>query len=189
MEEPDREGNAFAIPDLWKPSLFEPLQIETGFLQTGKWDALNYGIDLGQEFRSEGEYIFKNSHCLELALPDLSSFEYGPLETPAAVELSSLYGSTDESIEDAESVEEDPWSNVNLFIQCDRPSEFKSWEVFYDKGFKEPRTAYLSEGGPLAFDAALRLHPHGNDNSLNKCNGRVVKSTPMLRVRSITGDF
>lgn len=188
MEETDEEGNAFAIPDLWKPSSFEHLQIEAGFLQTGKWDALNYGIDLGEEFRSEGDDIFKTSHCLELALPDLSSFQYGPLETPAAVEWSSLYGSTDDSTEDAESVKEDPWSDVNLFIQSDRPSKFKSWETFYDKGFKDPRTSYISEGGPLAFDAALRLHSHGNENTLNKCNGRVVKSTPMLRVRSTTDD-
>ena len=189
MEELNEEGNAFAISDLWKPSFFENLQIETGFLQTGKWDALNYGIELGEEFRSERDNIFKTSHCPEYALPDLSSFQYGHLEIPAAVECSSFSGSTDDSTEDAELVEEDPWSNVNLFIQSDKPSELKSWEFFYDKGFKNPRTAYVSEGGPLAFDAALRLHLHGNESSLNNCNEQVLKSMPMLRVCNTADDF
>ena len=85
-------------------------------------------------------------------------------------------------------MEDDPWSDVNLFNKSDRPSKFKSWETFYDKGFKDPRTAYVSEGGPLAFDAALRLHGNGNQNSLHKCNGRVIKSTPMLRVCSTPDD-
>lgn len=184
MEESDEDGNAFAIPDLWKPSLFDPAQIETGCLQTEKWDAWNNGIDLGQDFPSEGDAIFKAFHCLDLALPDLSSFEYGPLETPAIVE--SLYESADDSTEDTESVEEDPWSAVNLLTCSDKPSECKGWEIFYDKGFKEPRTAYFSEGGSLALDAALRLDRCGTDNAQNIRSGRVVQSTPMLRVRNTT---
>lgn len=180
MEESDEDGNPFAIPDLWKPSLFDPSQIETGSLQTEGCDALSYGINLDHEFRSEGDTLFKSSHCLGLALPDLSNFEYGPLEILGTAE-SSLAESTDDSTEDAESVEEDPWTDVNLLIQSDRLSGFKSWEIFHNKAFKERRTAYFSDGGPLAFDAALRLHPHGTDHSPNKRNGRVVKSHPMLR--------
>lgn len=215
MEESDEDENVFAIPDLWKPSLFEPPQVKISSLHIENWDAVNYGIDLGQnfrfegdsifhsssqyvaldlpdlssdlgqEFRFEGDSIFKSSHCLALDLPGLSNFGYGPLETPATVG-SPFYESTDDSTEDMEFVEEDPWSDANLWIQSDRPSKFKSWEIFFDKSFKEPRTAYMSEGGPLAFDAALRLHPHGTENSLNKRNGPVVKSTPMLRVRNTT---
>lgn len=186
MEESDEDGNAFAIPNLWKPSLFEPFQIQSDSLQTEIWDTLNNGIDLGEEFRSEGDSIFKSSHGLSLTLPDLSSFQYGPLKTPTSVE--PLYESIDDTTEDAESVEENPWSDANLWIQSSRPSEFRSWEIFYDKAFKEPRTAYLSEGGSLAFDAALCLHPLGTDNSLPQYNGRVVKSAPMLRVGSTTDD-
>lgn len=187
MGQSDEDGNSFAIPDLWKPSLFEPSQIEAGTLQTEIWDASNHDIDLGQELRSEGDTPFKFSSCLGLALPtDFSSFEYGPLELPATVEL--LYESTNDSTEDAESVEEDPWSDVNVLIQSERPSQFKSWDIFYDKAFRESRTAYLSEGGPLSFDAAIRLHPDGTGNSLSKRSGRVVKATPMLRVRGATKD-
>lgn len=186
MEESDEDGNPFAIPDLWKPSLFDPAQIVTGCLQTEKWDALNNGTDMGQDFPSEEDTIFKAFHCLDLALPDLSSFEYGPLETPVTVE--SSYESTNDSTDDTESVEEDPWSDVNLLFWSDKPSEFKSWEIFYDKGFKEPRTAYISEGGSLALDAALQLDTCGTENAPNKRNGRVVKSTPMLRVRNTTAD-
>lgn len=183
----DEDGNTFVIRDLWKPSLFELSQIETGPLQIEKWDALSYGIELDQEFRSEGDAIFPSSHCLGLALPDLSTFEYGPLETPARVESSS-HEFTDNSTEDTESVEENPWFDVNLLSQSDKPPGVTSWETFYDKAFKGPRTAYLTEGGPLAFDAALRLKLHDTDDSLNKRNGRAIKSTPMLKVRNTAGD-
>ena len=61
-------------------------------------------------------------------------------------------------IDDLESLEEsldDLWSaNENLNNQGELPV-FRSWETFHDTAFREPRTAYISEGGSRVFDAVL----------------------------------
>ena len=61
----------------------------------------------------------------------------------------------------------------------------KSWETFYDKTFQEPRTTYISEGGPQVFDAILAAQDEERDgereeDDLGRRSGCVIKSLVLL---------
>lgn len=185
MDEFVEDGNAFAVPHFWKSSSFPPFppfpQI-TGDLRNEGWDALNCDVDLDHNDCSDETHIINLFQCLDLNLPELSSFSYGPLQTQEAPALSlteSISGSTGQ---EKSSAEEDPWSIAQLTVVHEKPLDLTSWEKFYDPTFKEPRTIYLSEAGPRALDATLILHKQGTDTSVYTSNGRLVKSGPMLMV-------
>lgn len=181
MDDFEEDGNAFALPDLWKSLSPLPFPQEISAIQTEGWAALNYGINLDQASRSDENLIFNPSQCFDLSLPDLSSFHYGPLKTENTL-APSLAESIDGSTEEAASVEEDPWSIAQNIISDEKTLGFKSWESFCDKSFNEPRIIYLSEGGPRALDAALTLNNQGVEAFPYKPNGVIVKSSPMLIV-------
>lgn len=169
----EREGD-FALLDLWQPSSFAHLQDQTGSQLIEKWDELNYRIDDDEVFMEK--YDVSNFwKCLSsLSFTDTTSSDYRPWQTLEASE-SSCEDTSSDSIEDltitaleAETVNDDPWSDVHLQIPIEKSRKFRSWELFYDKTFKEPRTTYWSEGGPLAIDAALCLPDHSTDGSPGK---------------------
>ena len=190
MDETEEHGNAFAIPDLWKSSSFPQLQHETGQL-IEEWDALNYKLDQ-HDSPSEGhENSSFSNPFFDLCLTDLSSFEYGPCPS-GTLELSSTNDSVEgaaapsDAFGEAEILDDDPWADVQLMLHSEKPCRLKSWEAFFDRNFEEPRTTYLSEGGPSVLDAALNL-PHRNaDGPLEKENGRVLTSSSMLLVSNNT---
>ncbi len=71
-------------------------------------------------------------------------------------------------------------------LHSENPCGFKSWETFFDRNFEEPRTIYLSEGGPSVLDAALNLPHRKADGPLETENGRVLTSSSMSLVSNTT---
>lgn len=81
-------------------------------------------------------------------------FAYGPLEELEAPDSSATssdhedHGEFDESLEDL-------WSAKETLQPSAARRELQSWERFYDRTFREPRSVCISEAGPLVFDAWL----------------------------------
>lgn len=183
----DREG-AFALLDLWKPSSFAHLQDETGSHLIEKWDVLNYQIDNDGAFTEEYDVSKFFKFFSNLSSPDLTSSDYRPWQTLEASESSSEEPSSDSAEEltinplEAETANDDPWSDVYLLIPIEKTRNFRSWELFHDKTFKEPRNTYWSEGGPLAMDAVLCLPEHSSDGSRGKVELPLLSFSPLLVV-------
>ena len=124
--------------------------------------------------------VFGISKSLELQLPDLSSYTHGSLEGLGALETSSV-SSSPESFEVPEILEKDIWSFPDTDQSGRINTALNSWEKFYDRSFQESRTAYISEGGPQVFDAALAAAARTTeDDDLGSSPGRVVQSGPLL---------
>lgn len=107
---------------------------------------------------------------MDLDLPDLSTFEYGPLEDIGVIDTASV--SSLESLSISEVLGEDPWIASTPDRKEHVSTKVRSWETFYDKKFHEPRTVYISEGGPRLFDALLDAN-HKNSTK-GQDPGRVV---------------
>ena len=116
---------------------------------------------------------------MNLQLPDLLSFQYGPLKNVGALELSSTLSESENS--DGEgSRTEDIWSAKEI-TKSDVPRrETRSWEVFYEKSFKEPVNVYISEGGPQVFDRFLSREGRLEGSTYKVNVRRNVRSTPLL---------
>lgn len=150
------DGNPFAISDLWKTSSLVDIETNTRSSTTEPWCLLWEDWDLG--LQHDGNQLLEKIECPELLLPDLYNFKYGPvqpLETLESISSSSIHGSDD-------GLQDDPWAVSNV-SSLEQRSELKTWEAYYDKKLKEPKTVYLSEGGPGVFDAALKLRESSND--------------------------
>lgn len=171
MDEINGSEDAFALLDLWKLSSFAYLQDETGSYPIEKWDALNYQIDNDGAFTEEHDVSKFSEFLASLSFPDITSSDYRPGQTLEASESYSEEPSSDSVVEltinplEAEIVNDDPWSDVHLLIPIEKTRNFRSWELFHDKTFMEPRTTYWSEGGPLAMDAVLCLPERSSDGS------------------------
>ena len=131
------------------------------------------------DLKDGSDYAIENSKDLDLHLPDLSTFTYGPIEDLGALDASSVLSSV-ESIELPPALEEDIWAFPSAKEEEQVTLKSKSWECFYDKDFQEPRTVYISEGGPEAFGAALTIGD-GRANVGGLESGRVIKSGPLLK--------
>lgn len=151
-------GDPFAISDLWTTSSL--VNIETSIRPSVPeswclfWE--DTGWDLGPQH--DGNQLLEKLECLELPLPDLSDFKYGPvqpLEDLESIFSSSIHGSDD-------GLQNNPLAVSNV-SSLEQHSELKTWEAYYDNRFKEPKTVYLSEGGPGVFDAALKLRQSSNN--------------------------
>lgn len=207
----EEKGTAFAIPDLWEKSpLADFEQYENGSsaepggtpfapLQSMR-DPLGFedrkleGTPDSSCYLTTDDYFstsfpFPPAKDLDLDLPNLASFEYGlveSLEHSGLSSASSITGSIS-SFSFQEQEEEDIWSSTQILDPGPVPAELKSWERFHDKTSRELRTAYVSEGGPSVFDAALILHsPRSHADPPKKSVGLVLQYGPMLKVRSLS---
>ena len=200
-------GNAFTITDLWEESgranfeqhgngylietertLFAPLKSGGNGRDCG--DEKPIGIPISPNTTTPGDYFSLKftlpcSKDLDLHLPDLTSFEYGPTENLESLELSSTSSTTTSNslfpIQEQE--EEDVWSSASILVPGPVPAELKSWERFYDRSLRQPRTAYISEAGPSAFDAILALPSTNSQSDVPKDPvGHVVQYGPVLMV-------
>lgn len=185
MDEINEYDGAFTLVDLWKPSSFAHLQDKTGSQLVEKWDVLNYQIDNDEAFTEKYEISNFFEFLSSLPFTDTTSSDYRPWQTLEASE-SSFQDPTSDSFEDltinaleAETVNDDFLSDVHLLILIERSRMLKSWEIFYNKTFKEPRTTYWSEGGPLAIDAVLYLPELSTDGSPAK------EEIPLLNFSSL----
>lgn len=188
MDEINECEGAFGLLDLWKPSSFAYLQDETPSHPIKRWDALNYQIDNDGAFMEECDLSKFSKFLSSLSFPEITSSDYRPCQTLEASESSSEEPSSD-SVEEltinpleAETVNDDPWSNVHLLIPIEKTRNFRSWELFHDKRFMEPRTTYWSEGGPLAMDAVLCLPGHSSDGSPGNVEIPLLGFNPLLVV-------
>jgi len=115
-----------------------------------------------------------------LHLPDLSDFKYGPIDDLATFDASSV-SSTTELLEVPGAFEGDVWSFPKSDEKEQIPTKPRSWETFHDKSFVEPRTVYISEAGPLVFDAALAAGDGGETSAGTASTpGTVIQSGPLL---------
>ncbi|CAD6573540.1 MAG: hypothetical protein ASARMPREDX12_006105 [Alectoria sarmentosa] len=119
--------------------------------------------------QDEGHELFGISKDLDLRLPELSTFAYGPIEDLGALDASSVLSSAD-SVQTLETLE--VWTFPSDVEERKAP-QLKSWETFYDKNSQEPRTTYVSEGGPQVFDAIL----DAQDGEISGC---VIKSVALV---------
>lgn len=188
MDEISECEGAFALLDLWKPFSDAHLQGETGSQLIEKWDVLNYQIDNDGAFREEYDVSKSFKFLSILSFPDITSSDYRPWQTLEASESSCDEPSSD-SIEEltinaleAETVNDDPWSDVQLLIPIEKSRNFRSWELFHDKTFMEPRTTYWSEGGPLAMDVVLCLPEHSSEGSPGQVELPSLSFSPLLVV-------
>ncbi|OCK84169.1 hypothetical protein K432DRAFT_289496 [Lepidopterella palustris CBS 459.81] len=103
----------------------------------------------------------------DLRLPNVSTFAFGPLWNPESADQSTI--STESEPQDQE---DDLWKIAFDLGPANKDVAFFTWEDFEAPGFVEPRSAYISEAGTEAFDAALQQHAQ-IDKSLRP--GRVVR--------------
>ena len=195
-------GNAFAIPDLWQKSTLIDLERSVNSSDPkhegplfASLESMRDGLHSGNGIETPvprgiitpGEYFsasfpIPSAKDLDLHLPDLSSFEYGPLENLENPELSSA-SSVDGSIgafSFQEEEDEDIWSSKEIINPPPVPAEFKSWEKFLSKASKEPSTAYFSEGGPSVFDALISQSLRSQTDLPAKLAGHVLQCGPVL---------
>ena len=114
---------------------------------------------------------------LDLKLPTLSTFDYGPIEDLVPLDTSSVLSST-ESFEISETL--DIWSS-QLDLEEQNTPKLRSWEFFYNKTFQEPRTTYVSESGPQVYDAILAAQDGDRENGeIGRDSGCLIKSVALL---------
>ena len=104
------------------------------------------------------------------------------METPES--SSSAGSSVAEQVEAIESIDnEDIWSFPGD-NKCEQiHGVYNTWEKFYDAAFQEPRSAYISEAGPGAFDATLVLQGRLDSSvSPEQSFGTVTRSDPLVAV-------
>ena len=85
------------------------------------------------------------------------------------------------SAESVDVLEElDIWS-VPVDPEDQEATNLKSWEAFYFKPFQEPRTPYISEGGPQVYDAILAAEDGGPENGgCGAKSGCVINSRALM---------
>lgn len=180
MNEIGEHENAFAIPDFGKTMRLAQFEIEPTIHTSELWQPLQYGSDWEQGLQTDGSCNLERFDYLNLDLPDLSSFNYGILETSETLESSSTLSVGDSDIERDPAKDDSPPFQHVLYYK-EPYLKLNSWERFYNKRFEEPRSVYLSEGGNAAFDAALNLGFKGA-HSLQLKKGNVVESLPIIKV-------
>jgi hypothetical protein len=107
----------------------------------------------------------------DLKLPDLESFEYGPLFDVPAPE--SVVSQASEIRPIREESEEDLWGLALDYGSEKDMIQLYSWEWFQQSAYKEPHSAYISEGGSAAFDAVVLKLPGNRNDAPNVINSDV----------------
>ncbi|KAI9816212.1 MAG: hypothetical protein M1827_001813 [Pycnora praestabilis] len=146
-------GYPFTIPDL---------RIFTAFAQTATDNANLLFQPL--ELHGPAEDLFLPVHGgkgIDLDLPDLSSFEFGTLENLNTPDDSS--GLSEVEQHDHSDLDDgDIWRFSGADLEARKDPHLHSWDRFLNSDSREPRTTYISEAGPQAFDAALELQARNN---------------------------
>ena len=90
----------------------------------------------------------------KLTLPDLETFQYGPLQDLPSLESSSISPSDEKPDGSISEANEDVWAFARYADPFPSVQKPRTWERFYNRDINE-KSPYLSEAGPRAFDAAL----------------------------------
>ncbi|OCL13039.1 hypothetical protein AOQ84DRAFT_385678 [Glonium stellatum] len=154
MDFDEDAGDVFTSRDLWKPSIFydEGLNVDSSLFPPLELDV--------PSIKLENPYAPTKVLDQDLRLPDLESFQFGPLPDVDSPDQSTV------SIEtEPQGDEEDIWELTLNLGPVDKDSRFFTWEHFESPWCAEPRSAYVSEAGPQVFDAALQLHIQADEQS------------------------
>ncbi|KAH7371445.1 Spc98 family-domain-containing protein [Pyrenochaeta sp. MPI-SDFR-AT-0127] len=144
MDDDDAIDDVFSSSRLWKQStLFE----ETDVYESSLFAPLQLDIP---SIKFDHPYAQKHNLDRDLRLPDLETFEFGPLP-----ELDSL----DESSISIETLPQEPDENIwEVALELGPANKdvlFYTWESFERGQHVESHTPYITERGPTAFDDAL----------------------------------
>ncbi|KAF2451032.1 hypothetical protein P171DRAFT_378527 [Karstenula rhodostoma CBS 690.94] len=155
--------DAFATDRLWKASSFfeDPATYETSLFAPIQLDVPQIKLD--------HPYAPKKPLEQELRLPDIDSFEFGPLPELDSSDEASISIDTPPPAQ-----EEDVWQVALDLGPAKKDVTFFTWESFEHPEHVERNTPYITESGPAAFDAAL-VHDHAKTAA-----GRVVKDHVLL---------
>jgi hypothetical protein len=135
------------------------------------WNASSWTDSLTvSSIKFDHPYAPKHDLDRELRLPDLETFEFGPLPELDSIDESSISVETP-SLEP----EEDIWQVALDLGPANKDILFYTWEQFEKSQPVETRTAYITERGPEAFDAALQAH----NSSVTA--GKVLKGNVLLQ--------
>ncbi|CAE7026663.1 hypothetical protein CFE70_003798 [Pyrenophora teres f. teres 0-1] len=170
MEADDSRYNAnvFSTDDLWRqPSLLEDADARESFL----FAPLELDIS-----SIKFDHPYAPKHCLEreLRLPDLDTFEFGPLP-----DLESLDGSSISIDTPLLEPEEDVWEIAREQGPANKHVLFYTWQSFQRGKHLDSPTPYLTEQGPQAFDATLVHHEERNNGKPHA--GRILKGHVLLQ--------
>ncbi|KAH5421606.1 spindle pole body subunit [Parastagonospora nodorum] len=147
-----KQSALFADSALHESALFAPLQLDIASI------------------KFDHPYAPKHELDRELRLPDLDTFEFGPLP-----ELDNLDASSISLESPCIEPEEDIWQVALELGPANKDVLFHTWEGFQNSQHVERRTAYITESGPEVFDAALQA----DDTKLSA--GRVLKGHVFLQ--------
>ncbi|MCJ1431494.1 hypothetical protein MMC27_000847 [Xylographa pallens] len=163
----EEEGNFFAIPDLWKLSVFAPNadHVTNSLVEFDLYDC------------SEGSIGFLNE--AKLTLPDLETFQYGPFQDLSSPESSSISLNDEKPGGSIPEANEDVWAFVRNADSLPLARKPRTWERFYSRDINE-KSPYLSEAGPRAFDAALVAGIDTGVSGEDTPQTRIVKTDPLL---------
>lgn len=136
----------------------------------------------------------KQSFNYDFKLPPLEELDFGILQWHDSDNSSIFKGespppytpSAPVSIDDIDQEKpcrgnafiDDMWQDDLSYPPDTKESRLLTWEHFSNPSHLEPSATFLSEAGPFAFDAVLRLHA-GASYDVYKA-GRVVQSLPFL---------
>ncbi|KAL0264832.1 hypothetical protein SLS55_000785 [Diplodia seriata] len=167
----EEHTDAFAVRDLWRPSRFAlpDLQADATLFPDLELDINHIKVD--------NPYAPKKSLEHDLHLPDLDTFQYGPLDDLDSLQESTLSAVPAQHPPQPELPDDGIWNDAAALGPIKDNVKFHTWEAFGKPGFQEPTHAYIAEAGPEAFDAAL-LRMHEADPS--KEAGRIVRSDILL---------
>ncbi|KAG9238974.1 Spc98 family-domain-containing protein [Amylocarpus encephaloides] len=157
----DDDGRPFAIPDLWGPSHIYLGGIENNGLLFSqlRLDDIDVKLPAPLEPSQDANGFF--------AAPDFTLGESH--KQPVPNQSPSVQGGARIEV-DAESISYDAFWLLPDSIPLKEP-EFLSWEAFDNAQPKDLQSSYITENGPVAFDAAISAH----DDPLHiKNTGHVV---------------
>ncbi|KAF1913005.1 Spc98 family-domain-containing protein [Ampelomyces quisqualis] len=164
MDDEASAPHVFSTRHLWKPStLFDALDTHESTLFAPPQ------LDISA-VKFDHPYAPKHELQRELRLPDLETFQFGPLPELDSPDVSSISLGTP-SLE----AEEDLWQAAFELGPADKDVLFHTWEAFEHPQHLETQTAYLTERGPETFDAALQA----DDAKVSA--GKVLKGDVLLQ--------
>ncbi|CAN9196274.1 unnamed protein product [Alternaria alternata] len=164
MDARDSIHNVFSTDRLWQqPSFFDDADSHESSL----FAPLELDIS---SIRFDHPYAPKHDLERELRLPDLDTFEFGPLPELDSFDDSSISIDTPPL-----EPEEDVWKIALDLGPANKDVLFYTWESFEKKSHVQSRTPYMTEQGPEAFDATL-IRDEGKTSA-----GRVLKGDVLLQ--------
>ncbi|KAF2999017.1 hypothetical protein E8E13_008097 [Curvularia kusanoi] len=164
MDNGDAAYDPFSSSHVWQQT--------AGNDDLGTYESLLFAqpeLDINS-IRFDHPYAPKHDLGQELRLPDLDTFNFGPLPELESLDESSI------SIETpALEPKEDLWETALELGPANKDVQFYTWESFEKGEHIASRTHYISEHDPRTYDAALDLD-HGSIPA-----GRVVKGDVLLQ--------